>query len=235
MILDGLALPNKARFGALNLSQWRNPATDPGDGTPFVAGDLCWVTQSTESLTVTPSASVTPAGWTAAHTSITITNGSGNGVRVNSSYKILTASDINALVTGMVGGAWMQICACAFHFSRPIQTITQVSATTTRNLGLGPVSAGAVAWDTVQTGAHLYIGVASGDGNVSDTNFTWTTGPIGSPYVAVAPPDKGAVNATRLWYSFYPMGVDPSASETMQLTVDTGDENYVGGCLLRLN
>lgn len=239
--IDGLALQSKIRFGAKSGSpnQWIMPTS----GGVYAAGDLAIVTQIAQNNSSSIPATNVPSGWTSLLNDVTGTGGAapgGDGVRASTIFKIITAADLGATITGMNGPHNFDICAMLLHFNRPIRTVDRVTATTTVDFSdqLSLPAQQVIAWDSVITGAHLYWGFSyAGGNNIPDTNYNWSVGPRGTVYSPAAPPpDKGSQNQTRTWYSFAPIGENPDASVTMKLqSIIAGSYFYVnGGSLLRL-
>lgn len=227
LIVDDLANTSRTRFGANG---------SPGNsfivpsGSPWMEGGLCVVSNFVGNDDVSIPANVVPAGWVNDNISVSgAGGGAGNGCRWTTYHKILTAADLGDEITSMQGDAFSRVCGTLFGFNRPLQTVTVIDPLSSFGGGAAPAAL-TVNWDSIRTGAHLYWGAGHTDVNLPDANYTWSPADVGSPYEAYS---KGTVTPTRTYYTFYPKGVDPAASEVMTVS-DLGNLNAIAGMLFRL-
>jgi hypothetical protein len=208
--------PTTFRFGADASpgSTWTLPS-----GAPWAVGDLVVVCQLAQDSSAP--ADVIPAGWTRIGTTITAATGDGNNVRVNTSYRIITAGQLGTTITGMNGAQKNRVCAAIYHFNRALTGVTVVDSS--RNASAAAAGAVIPNWDSTRDGSHLYIGHCHGELSVADADFTWST----------APDDKGSATVTRTYYKFYD-NTAPVSAITMTNGADNGTFNAVQGTLLRL-
>lgn len=197
------------------------------------AGDLAILNDLAISADATPPASVTPAGWTSMGASVTGTNEFGKGMRLNTSFKILTTADINAQVTGMLGNQNKRANTNTFKFNRPLQSCTvrdyKITAPTAGDPGDVTVLASGVA-------AYLLIvSFTHAQNSHAQSNHTWSVAPTGSPH------NQGTFNGAKgitdpnICHSFnsFLSRIDTAVNIVMGVG-DNGGWNSVGGCALVL-
>jgi len=234
--VDGLTILGVARSGADASpgNQFTLKTQTDFGALAFQAGDLAVILDMASNTIAALPTFITPAGWSAT-TNTSGNDDSGNGVRANLSYKILTAANIGATFTGMQGNLRHRKSVIMFRCTRPIQAVTVLD----QNIVFAPGNP--VGFGLTSTGFDiqnvLCIGLACAQNDMFAANFTWAPAAQGSPHLGdfdAIDGQAGSLETTRSTFSYWPVGYTNRVDHAIDLNSDFGDSNSIGGLVLGL-